>query len=263
VLASVLEIAESNSAQYRRTCGYSKSGFCICAPVPTRCQPSHVRLAIVMTGNRGQEFWERRRQQGQAAARFLSNSRGVIEAARSGFASGRARRIAPSKAAYLHPGKAATLVVGEREIGAFGVLHPKVAEQYGPRGAARCSSPNSTWRCCKRRHRPDSVYTPVPRLPGGVAPDIALVVDEGGFPRRELKPRFGPAGGALLRGHAAIRFVSRPTQIPAGTKSLAYALSYQADDRTLADKDIDKAHKKIEDRLKQNVEGPRSAGRPD
>ena len=39
--------------------------------------------------------------------------------------------------------------------------------------------------------------------------------------------------------------------IPAGTKSLAYALSYQAADRTLADKEIDKAHKKIEDRLKQ------------
>ena len=43
----------------------------------------------------------------------------------------------------------------------------------------------------------------------------------------------------------------RGNQIPAGTKSLAYALSYQAADRTLADKEIDKAHKKIEDRLKQ------------
>ena len=38
--------------------------------------------------------------------------------------------------------------------------------------------------------------------------------------------------------------------MPAGTKSLAFALTYQADDRTLADKEIDKAHKKVEDRLK-------------
>jgi phenylalanyl-tRNA synthetase beta chain len=38
--------------------------------------------------------------------------------------------------------------------------------------------------------------------------------------------------------------------IPAGTKSLAFALTYQAFDKTLADKEVDKAHKKIEDRLK-------------
>ena len=38
--------------------------------------------------------------------------------------------------------------------------------------------------------------------------------------------------------------------IPAGKKSLAYALTYQAFDRTLTDKEVDKAHKKIEDRLK-------------
>ena len=37
---------------------------------------------------------------------------------------------------------------------------------------------------------------------------------------------------------------------PTGTKSFAYALTYQADDRTLTDKEVDKAHKKIQDRLK-------------
>ena len=42
----------------------------------------------------------------------------------------------------------------------------------------------------------------------------------------------------------------RGESIPAGKKSLAYALTYQAEDRTLTDKEVDKAHKKIEDRLK-------------
>ena len=44
--------------------------------------------------------------------------------------------------------------------------------------------------------------------------------------------------------------VYRGENVPAGHKSLAYALTYQADDRTLTDKEVDKAHKKIEDRLK-------------
>ncbi len=31
---------------------------------------------------------------------------------------------------------------------------------------------------------------------------------------------------------------------------MTYALTYQADERTLTDKEVDKAHKKIEDRLR-------------
>ena len=51
---------------------------------------------------------------------------------------------------------------------------------------------------------------------------------------------------------AAVRLFDlyRGPSIPAGTKSLALALTYQAEDRTLSDKEIDKAHKKVEDRLK-------------
>ena len=59
--------------------------------------------------------------------------------------------------------------------------------------------------------------------------------------------------GADLLGNVKLFDVYRGNQVPAGTKSLAYALSYQATDRSLADKEIDKLHKKIEDRLKQTL----------
>ncbi len=55
-------------------------------------------------------------------------------------------------------------------------------------------------------------------------------------------------GGDLLRG-ATLFDVYRGDSIPPGTKSLAYSLTYQAD-RNLTDKEVDKVHKKIEDRLK-------------
>jgi phenylalanyl-tRNA synthetase beta chain len=42
----------------------------------------------------------------------------------------------------------------------------------------------------------------------------------------------------------------RGDSIAAGKKSLAFALTYQAPDRTLTDKEVDKTHKKIEDRLR-------------
>jgi phenylalanyl-tRNA synthetase beta chain len=56
------------------------------------------------------------------------------------------------------------------------------------------------------------------------------------------------AGGELLAG-VWLFDVYRGESIAAGKKSLAYALTYQAD-RTLKDTEIDKAHKKVEDRLR-------------
>ena len=44
--------------------------------------------------------------------------------------------------------------------------------------------------------------------------------------------------------------VYKGDSIPAGTKSLAFALVYQAADRTLGEKEIEKAHQKIEGRLR-------------
>ena len=90
-------------------------------------------------------------------------------------------------------------------------------------------------------------YTPVPRFPAALR-DIAVVVPES-IPAEQLEAEIRKAGGDLLSG-VRLFDLYRGNQIPAGTKSLAYALSYQAADRTLADKEIDKAHKKIEDHLK-------------
>jgi phenylalanyl-tRNA synthetase beta chain len=64
-----------------------------------------------------------------------------------------------------------------------------------------------------------------------------------------VKQEIQSGGGDLL--HEVNLFdLYRGDSIPPGTKSLAYSLSYLAADRTLTDKEVDKAHKKIADRLK-------------
>jgi phenylalanyl-tRNA synthetase beta chain len=87
----------------------------------------------------------------------------------------------------------------------------------------------------------------VPRFPAALR-DVALVVAEDVTAER-VAAEIRAAGAGLLRG---LRLFDqyRGDSIGAGLKSLAYALTYQADDRTLTDKEVDKAHKKIEDRLK-------------
>src|SRR5262249_46636293 len=90
-------------------------------------------------------------------------------------------------------------------------------------------------------------YAPVPRFPAALR-DIAIVVDEK-IPAEKVAGEIRAAGGDLLR-QIRLFDLYRGDSIPPGTKSLAYALHYLADDRTLTDKEVDKAHKKIEDRVK-------------
>ena len=75
-----------------------------------------------------------------------------------------------------------------------------------------------------------------------------MIVDENVTAER-IAAEIRTAGGDLLRD-VRLFDLYRGESIPAGKKSLAYALTYQADDRTLTDKEVDKAHKKIEDRLR-------------
>ena len=87
-------------------------------------------------------------------------------------------------------------------------------------------------------------YTPVPRFPAALR-DMAVIVD-GDDAGRARGGEIRAGGGDLLRG-VRLFDLYRGDSIGAGTKSLAYALTYQADDRTLTDKEVDRAHKKIED----------------
>jgi GxxExxY protein len=95
-------------------------------------------------------------------------------------------------------------------------------------------------------------YRPVPRFPAALR-DVAVVVPEAATAERVLA-ELRTAGGDLLR-HVRLFDLYRGPSIPDGTKSLAFALTYQADDRTLTDKEVDKAHKKIEDRLVHVLKG--------
>jgi phenylalanyl-tRNA synthetase beta chain len=82
-----------------------------------------------------------------------------------------------------------------------------------------------------------------------VLEDLALVVDET-LPAEKLEAEIKAGGGELLRG---IRLfdVYRGQNLPAGKKSLAYALTYQAMDRSLTDKEVAKVRAKIVGRVEK------------
>jgi len=90
-------------------------------------------------------------------------------------------------------------------------------------------------------YRPFSTHPPAKR-------DLAVIVSAD-TPAETVRAEILAAGGDLLTACALFDLYTGDS-IPVGTKSLAFALTYQAPDRTLSDKEIDKAHQKIEGRLK-------------
>ncbi|NJM41577.1 MAG: hypothetical protein HC853_12855 [Anaerolineae bacterium] len=90
----------------------------------------------------------------------------------------------------------------------------------------------------------------VPRFPS-VEEDLAVIVNED-VKASDVLLAIQRAGGNLLSS-ARLFDVYRGEQLGAGKKSLAYALSYQAQDRTLSDKDIEKIRSKIIRSLEANL----------
>src|SRR5206468_12986519 len=137
--------------------------------------------------------------------------------------------------------------------GVLGQLHPRTAQTYAKTwDAAELARQDvlvadldleALLKAVPVRHlsRPLSSFPPALR-------DIAILVDQD-VTAEQIEKEIRAAGGELLQ-RVWLFDQYKGGSIPAGKKSLAYALTYQAFDRTLVDKDIEKAHKKVEDRLK-------------
>jgi len=241
LLASVLEIASSN-LKHTEDIRLFEIGA-VYLPRPGQALPEEPkRLAIVMTGNPAAESWEDGGKPGRELNFF--DLKGVIESLTADLHLAQVS-YRPSTIGHLHPGKAAELLLASQSVRHFGQLHPKVATHYGL-GDQSVLVAELDLEAIMAKVPERFRFVPVPRFPSALR-DIAVIVADM-VSAEQVMAEIRIAGGDLL---SDIRLFDlyKGESIPAGTKSLAFALSYQAADRTLTDKEVDKAHKKIEERL--------------
>jgi phenylalanyl-tRNA synthetase beta chain len=244
VLASVLEVAKHN-LQNTDTVRLFEVG-CVYQPKAGEKLPDEPRrLAIVMTGRRDPAVWDDPLGEKPAAIDFF-DLKAMVEALAGDLHLAGVSYQPIKDVPFLHPGRAAALHLNGTRVGVFGEMHPKTVQAFelGDRSILVADLDLESILAVV----PDRfAYHPVPRFQAALR-DIAVIVDEA-IPNEKIVAEMTAAGGDLLR-EARLFDVYRGEQVPAGSKSLAYALAYQADDRTLSEGDIGKAHKKIEDRLR-------------
>jgi phenylalanyl-tRNA synthetase beta chain len=92
-------------------------------------------------------------------------------------------------------------------------------------------------------HRQPRRYQRLSRFPA-VLEDLALVVDAD-LPAQTVEETIRAAGGELLQ-HIALFDLYQGEQIPPGKKSLAYALTFQAEDRSLTEDEVLRLYQRIQ-----------------
>ena len=148
----------------------------------------------------------------------------------------------------LHPGRTAEVWIGDKSVGIFGEVHPKVADNY--QMDIRVMIGELNLQAMLDRTDTGRQYKPLPRYPA-VTRDLALVVEKK-VPAAQILELIRKAGGHILED-VSLFDIYEGSQIPEGYKSMAYALTYRASDRTLKDDEVNKAHQKILDVLEKEV----------
>ncbi|MBO4326076.1 MAG: phenylalanine--tRNA ligase subunit beta [Clostridia bacterium] len=142
---------------------------------------------------------------------------------------------------YMHPGRLCRLTVGNNlDGGFFGQIHPVVAAAF--------EVPENTMIACLNVNTLFEMALDIPQnkeLPKypAVTRDIAVVLDKS-VPQGHVQKLVCERGGKILES-CKLFDCYEGLQVGPGKKSLAYALSFRAPDRTLTDEDVDKAMKKI------------------
>lgn len=202
-----------------------------------------LRLVIVMSGARIEPSW-RVGKADEVPAMDFYDLKGVVESLLDGLHLDAVTYEATTHPTY-YPGRTAVVRACDPQrttLGIFGELHPRVREAWSLPADQPVLVADFDMEALRRAAPKDYAVRDVPRFPA-VIEDLAMVVDEY-VPAATVAQTIRQAGGALLRD-VRLFDVYRGEQIGAAKKSLAYSLTYQADDRTLTDKDVEKLRAKI------------------
>jgi phenylalanyl-tRNA synthetase beta chain len=136
----------------------------------------------------------------------------------------------------FHPGRTAKLLIGGRECGIVGEVHPAAAQKFGAAQRNYVGMIDMEPLINSAQIKPE--YKPLPKFPA-VSRDIAMLVDDSVLVR-QIERLIASKAGKILE-EIKLFDVYKGKQVPGGKKSVAYSITFRASDRTLTDEDVGKA----------------------
>ncbi|MCX8132292.1 MAG: phenylalanine--tRNA ligase subunit beta [Clostridia bacterium] len=149
----------------------------------------------------------------------------------------------------FHPGRTAVLAINGETAGIFGEIHPDVLDKYDI--AAKAYVGIIEVEMLIKNAGESAQYKPLPKYPA-VSRDIAMLVKDEVMVK-QIEEIIKQRAGKILES-IKLFDVYKGKQIPDGMKSVAYSVTFRAEDRTLTDEDVNKAMAKVIDGLKNNID---------
>ncbi len=141
---------------------------------------------------------------------------------------------------FLHPGRQANIIYGDVCVGYLGEVHPAVADTYEIGEKAYVAVIDLP--VINELASFDIKYKGIAKFPA-VTRDISMVMPKSVLVG-EVEKVIEKRGGKLVESYSLFD-IYEGAQIKEGFKSVAYTLSFRANDRTLEDKDIQPVMEKI------------------
>lgn len=139
-----------------------------------------------------------------------------------------------------HPGRCADILIDGKKIGVLGEIHPSVSKNFDI--DEKCYIAEIEFTALFEAIDNEIKFKALPKFPA-VTRDIAMIVDKS-RPVGEIEAVMRKSGGELL-DTIELFDVYEGKQIPDGKKSVAFAISFRAPDRSLTNEEINRVFNKI------------------
>jgi len=259
LLGSLLDVAQGNRARGAERLALFESGRVYLESPPTGLKAEHESagrpvgpLAGEFVGELAAPFHEPHRLGGLACGPLAARSwrggeeeadffalKGVLEALAAQL--GVSLTFEPVEEPFLHPGRAAAVLVAGAPAGWIGEVHPLVCREWDLDAASGFEIELAALVAAASVG--GEIYEDVTSFPA-VYQDLAVVLG-GEVPAAGVREAVLASGGELLRS-AEVFDLYEGEQLGAGRKSLALRLEFRADDRTLTDEEVAAVRASIE-----------------
>jgi phenylalanyl-tRNA synthetase beta chain len=246
LLASLLEVLDSNLHRGRDDIAIFEIGKGYGYDETAAVINEWWRLGFVLVGASEAPAWDR-----QPRAWDVDDAKGIVELIAGRLRSGRVSWSALSESAVFHPGRSATGTIEGQLEGRVGELHPGLVADLDLR-AERIVIGEIAIRGLAGGSLTAVRVVPIARFPE-VERDLSIVIGAD-RPAGDVERTVRTSGGELLRG-VRLFDIYRGAPLAAGERSLSYRLTFQADDRTLTDAEIEAILASITTALARDVGG--------
>ncbi|HEX3857873.1 MAG TPA: phenylalanine--tRNA ligase subunit beta [Verrucomicrobiae bacterium] len=204
------------------------------------------RVAIALTGQRALPFWNG----GERDAKFdACDLKGITEEFFEQFGLRGIVFARRDESTPLFLESATISLGGKLPLGELGQLLPMLAKKYDLRDAVFLAEFNLDLLLARRN--PAKSFKALPQFPS-IRRDVAMLVPEATTHESVLQTVKQTKPANLE--NVELFDVFRGKNVPEGQKSLAYAFTYRATEKTLTDAEVNTAHLKIVDAFKQQLQ---------